>query len=582
MPRAMPVAGLQHVTNNLSADVEKSLEWWQDYFAQLKNVEALLGTAERQRRLQWTCFRHRFPQHEAAFEKFGGSLYEKRWHEVVRFIRAFRPLLPLLHLGWDQERYERGVGPHGDPIGKITGSVAFSPGDLSKSLRSPLFWRYTDMVLCLEEVGITTTKSSIPLPLAPPISSEAFCFYGGLLPVQLLMAMDQTLKPFFVKHNCLFCLVFSPKVTDKLAQWCESCPCHHNLLAVLHEGWKQRCIEQHYQGATSSCPMAGLRAPDLASGKLEEVAQELMSHADVSVLASEIPAETSAMPQSEWQLLKSDFNKGRAVALTTLQIKTSFWRTLPWLLCGLAHSNPRTVQAVATQAMLAWQADPRPEGHHPVTQSFFSEPFLTSMQELANGRVLSTLPCAFQLAVSELCFVPVVETTIESKHSRATLAKGVFKMGPVGLSLSNRSIMLERWLRSGFCSVEELLHHFAIARTASGTLSSANLEKHPAFQKGDGHAQGHRQPRLSRAGRRKLTLQLLYQCDMDTLYTDMTKAKIVNREAQRLGGQLAGALMKKKESQRTMPETLNGVKLKTGGGAAKQCAGAVQQNNLRT
>ena len=142
----MAIAGLQHVANNLSADVEASLSGWSDYYTHLKNFEGLLGMPERRRRLQFTCFKDRLSQHQDAFTTFKASLYEKRWHEVVRFIRVLRPLLPLLHLGWDQSSYENvSVDEHSVPSAKATGRTAFSTSELTKSLHSALFWRYTDM-----------------------------------------------------------------------------------------------------------------------------------------------------------------------------------------------------------------------------------------------------------------------------------------------------------------------------------------------------------------------------------------------------------------------------------------------------
>ena len=298
---------------------------------------------------------------------------------------------------------------------------------------------------------------------------------------------------------------------------------------------------------------------------VESVANDLFSRADVAFLATPVPAEMSAMPPSDWQLLQSDFNRGRAVALATLQLKTSFWGTLPWLLCGLAHSNANTVREVARKALAAWQADPRSEGHHPLTQQFFSEPLLGWIQKLVDGVDLRNLPDACRFAVCELCFVPVVETTIEAKHSRATLTKGLSKVGPVGLSLSNRAPMLERWLRTEACNLEEVLHHFNITCSMKGAVRAANLETHPAFQKKKETESADR-THLTRAmhrDHRQLMLRLLYQCDIDTMYTDMRKAKHVIKEAQRAKGRLAGTLMLKRTCKKPMPQDLHGVKALT-------------------
>ena len=157
MPQALVIAGVQHIVSNLSADVESSMSGWEEFHQSLKNIEGLLGMAERRRRLQWTCFRRRFDEHGAHFNHFSASLYEARWHEVVNFLRSLQPLLPVLSLAWDESRYASGTDASGIPLPALRKishqGIAFSPQKLTTSLRSAFFWRYVDMILTLEEVS---------------------------------------------------------------------------------------------------------------------------------------------------------------------------------------------------------------------------------------------------------------------------------------------------------------------------------------------------------------------------------------------------------------------------------------------
>ena len=47
MPNAFPISGLQHICDNLTSDVHKSMSGFKDFYSELKNFEALLRTEER-------------------------------------------------------------------------------------------------------------------------------------------------------------------------------------------------------------------------------------------------------------------------------------------------------------------------------------------------------------------------------------------------------------------------------------------------------------------------------------------------------------------------------------------------------
>jgi hypothetical protein len=97
MPNAVTVAELQHICDNAQSLVHTELEHWAVFWREIKNWEALLGSPERMRRYIWTCVRRsKYAWAENKLLGFSATLYEKRWKEVVNFLKAFNPLLNVI------------------------------------------------------------------------------------------------------------------------------------------------------------------------------------------------------------------------------------------------------------------------------------------------------------------------------------------------------------------------------------------------------------------------------------------------------------------------------------------------------
>ena len=163
MPNCMAFGGLQHVVNNLCEDVHKGLAHWPTFYTQLKVLEVFLRTDERRQRYIVTCLRgSRLASPEHRFEKFEASLYEGRWHEVLRFLRALKPLLLILSRTWDENKFVRGIEFKGEQrkdqketqerAEKACGYRYLSPKEVTAALADALFHAYVRMSLLLEEV----------------------------------------------------------------------------------------------------------------------------------------------------------------------------------------------------------------------------------------------------------------------------------------------------------------------------------------------------------------------------------------------------------------------------------------------
>ena len=75
------------------------MAYWDSFRPQFKNFEAFLNVPERRSRFQWACLRNtRYQCFEEKFNSYGASLYEARWKEVVKFVKAVIKILKVLVL----------------------------------------------------------------------------------------------------------------------------------------------------------------------------------------------------------------------------------------------------------------------------------------------------------------------------------------------------------------------------------------------------------------------------------------------------------------------------------------------------
>ena len=79
------------------------------------------------------------------------------------------------------------------------------------------------------------------------------------------------------------------KAPEKLASWCEGCSCHYSLFHGKEYPERAKLMRIHFGGATTVCPMAGKRAPELATGSAVEFMTEHTSTTFVDVAAKHGP-----------------------------------------------------------------------------------------------------------------------------------------------------------------------------------------------------------------------------------------------------------------------------------------------------
>ena len=56
--------------------------------------------------------------------------------------------------------------------------------------------------------------------------------------------------------------------------------------------------------------------------------------------------------------------------IAELRLKTGFWQTLPWKICGIGADDPEVARACVRQALQLF-AEHRPGWNHPISRRFF-------------------------------------------------------------------------------------------------------------------------------------------------------------------------------------------------------------------
>ena len=316
MDNALQIAGLQHISDNLCEDVHLAMDYWPQFFAYLKLLEALLTVQERRFLYINQCLRGTPYQHyERKFLKFKGSLHEERWREVLFFLKRIITLLPCLCATWDHVKYEAGA----DAVTLNRGAQAkaqarqehragvqsFSPRILTVALQSGLFTRFCFMAVKLEDV--------------PP----AF------------------------------------------AAWAEQCPCHAPLLDLCKTDYKKRLLfQQHYGPSITKCPCSGMRLSELIAGKLDEVAEKAWENAEAEIMCLPTLRGVRAMSEDDWVTLLRNYRHGRNVQRSLLALKTDYNKRLPTFLAGLAHVDEDVARSIGHRIVEAFSVDPRAAVHH--------------------------------------------------------------------------------------------------------------------------------------------------------------------------------------------------------------------------
>ena len=465
MPNAMAWAGLEHVSDNALSEVHKNLVHWPVFFASLKNFEGLLRKPQRRRRLVWTCLHgRRYQKLSVYFKNFSASLYEKRWKEVLRFLRALIPLLKPLALCWDQALYVSGVdyqglkAPDGDAINaddepdgeRDHDGLIFDPSRLTRDLRDPIF----------------------------PVYAQA------------------------QNH--------AERVSNKLTEHFGCCPCHRSMALLLSPGNRRRMFKAHYGQGFGSCPMSGSNASGLAAGEITEVLDKLWEHEESELMLYQLFPTSQPLTEEQWSVVLSDFNHMRHALCLEHSIKNHYAGRLPNVMAVLSHLNEDGARAGAVKIIQQIDEDPREEAHDYITWRDLrpGAEFRSQVLKFSQGELRVNLSLPVRERIASIFFTPVIETPAEEKHARVSL-ESKRRLNPVRVSLANRLPLLERNLTSGKIDMKELLCAFDLARSLRKVPEVLGINLHPDLDDVDypgSHAQ------------RNMIASIVYRCDLSSMY----------------------------------------------------------------
>ena len=241
--------------------------------------------------------------------------YEARWHVVAGFIAALLPVLPLLKMSWVEERY--------------------CENSRKKRKRAA----------GADEAAVEETEDHVPASstrtLRPADVTAAMCDPLFQARCHAVAALNRCLETF--------------------AHWSGGCECHgdvvHRSSDIIADGSmklsasKQRSHHQERRLLSSllrrhsmdaKCVMAGRRAPELASGRLDGVVHNIFSEGVASFL------EHVGNDAAELKSLLQDFNVAKLELVGILKLKLSFWSELPWCLAGVASTDATVAQDCAS------------------------------------------------------------------------------------------------------------------------------------------------------------------------------------------------------------------------------------------
>ena len=218
----------------------------------------------------------------------------------------------------------------------------------------------------------------------------------------------------------------------------------------------------------------------MAAGRVTELLDEAWRLLQVTMFLEW--SEVGSFSEAELDVLNTDALKAKSVQQAVLQLKTDYWKRAPWSFAVLGHPDENVARAGGIQIRADFQRDPRPPPvQHRSTWTLMKEGahFGAQLDLFIAGTPRGECSPLFQERVALWALMPVVETTIEEKHARASLENKRHHIGPVRVSLANRGPLLERNLARDPSSLVGLLQSFEETRQLAELPALVDLEAHP-------------------------------------------------------------------------------------------------------
>ena len=382
---ALPSPGLMHIIFNMCNDLHKKLSKYEEWLPGFKAIATLLHHGHLRKRYLKTCISNG-PWSWMAFHLDTGVKKPAmwRWGTIQAAVPQILQRKRLLQLTWNPQKFNGGV-------------TAEESGEGAADSRP----REDEDMADFRVDAVTAA-----------VQSEAWWLYTCML----------------AKLN---------QFPADLGAWAEGCSCHPWL--VSQKGFRaeteddQTCDvlealrkQMGYPSGSGDgrhfgpCPLAGQRAPELASGV---VWQFLDAWGDVFI--QQILEGNQCMDPVEIEGALQDFAAGKAMMVEYLRQKLQCWDSLPWKLAALNVDDKVAARQIAKEAMESFDSKHASLGaaaaadvHHRHTLKFFlpRSGGRAEMEAFVNGADLEDLPLLSSFVWS-LRFVPTVERVQEGDHS---------------------------------------------------------------------------------------------------------------------------------------------------------------------
>jgi hypothetical protein len=256
-----------------------------------------------------------------------------------------------------------------------------------------------------------------------------------------------------------------------------SCSCHPEKTEAASRG---------QFNTIRPCPMMGRIGPDMATGAWKAKLSRMFDRKSAGLLG-----HTYELSPEEREWVLQDFGNARARLLLTLQLKFSFWESIPHKLVGAAHDDLQLASSTFRECLLQLAVLKQERNIHRIEDLAKVHPLIAKL-ELWRHRYSDDVQAfvqgepprgVLQDELAKLRLVMVIELSIESKHA---LAKGRVRgqaASPAMFSTEMRFPEIRRRLSKSDAEVFlNFVGNFGKLRNMLQLAGLFNLVGHPAIQ----------------------------------------------------------------------------------------------------
>ena len=284
-------------------------------------------------------------------------------------------------------------------------------------------------------------------------------------------------------------------VRDAFA-WGEGCPCH--------SFFDPKLLDEETRMRWASCPMRGLRLPEVAAGDFFVMVRKLADQSSARLLVR-LPKQLSAAARGS---MLSSFERGRSFLIYTFGLKVSCYLSPPLLLLASSHHSRPVAQDAVRQCL-------RCSPTHPLLLELQQDPLKEQAILFCEGMELELLP-ELDMLVSKFHFAHSSERRVEGAHAfvqrRSCLAR---RRTEAWDSLSLRMKEIVDMMDSDSEFFSSLSVNISFARSPKLLVAHLGMQYHPCACDGENISAWDTRFR-----------KCVYHADPATLFGDMLKTGI--------------------------------------------------------